>query len=143
MVLLQCASNDVCENCFYSDAPSILIQLFFAILFLQSGFDKFFNYKSEYDWTKEHFSKSIFKNVISVLFPILTLMEVLNGILCLSAITMLLFFCNGDWFFYTSIFSSVTILSLFMGQRMAKDYAGASSLAVYFAVSILGIYLSY
>jgi hypothetical protein len=31
------------------------------------------------------------------------------------------------------------LLSLFFGQRVAKDYAGALSIAVYFGVNVLGL----
>jgi putative oxidoreductase len=33
------------------------------------------------------------------------------------------------------------LIFLLIGQRLAKDYAGAMTLAVYFIVSIMGLYL--
>ena len=33
------------------------------------------------------------------------------------------------------------LIFLLVGQRLAKDYAGAMSLAVYFIISIIGVYL--
>ena len=37
--------------------------------------------------------------------------------------------------------SALTLIFLLIGQRLAKDYAGAMTLAVYFATTILGVYL--
>jgi len=37
--------------------------------------------------------------------------------------------------------SAITLIFLLVGQRLAKDYAGAMSLAVYFIISIVGVYL--
>ena len=37
--------------------------------------------------------------------------------------------------------SALTLIFLLIGQRLAKDYAGAMSLAVYFIVAIFGITL--
>ena len=37
--------------------------------------------------------------------------------------------------------SAITLIFLLIGQRLAKDYAGAMSLAVYFIITLLGVYL--
>jgi len=37
--------------------------------------------------------------------------------------------------------SAIALIFLLIGQRLAKDYAGAMSLAVYFMITILGVYL--
>ena len=41
--------------------------------------------------------------------------------------------------FYGAIFAGLALLALFFGQRMAKDYAGASALVPYFLVAIAAI----
>jgi diacylglycerol kinase len=43
--------------------------------------------------------------------------------------------------FYGAIVSAVSILALFFGQRMAKDYAGAAVLVPYFLLCLVAIYL--
>ena len=35
--------------------------------------------------------------------------------------------------------SALTLIFLLIGQRLAKDYAGSMSLAVYFTITILGL----
>jgi hypothetical protein len=37
--------------------------------------------------------------------------------------------------------SAVTLIFLLIGQRLAKDYAGAMTLAVYFIITLLGVFL--
>ena len=37
--------------------------------------------------------------------------------------------------------SGVSLIFMLIGQRLAKDYAGAMSLAVYFIITLLGVYL--
>ena len=36
---------------------------------------------------------------------------------------------------------AVTLIFLVIGQRLAKDYAGAMSLAVYFIITLWGVFL--
>jgi diacylglycerol kinase len=43
--------------------------------------------------------------------------------------------------FYGAVVSAVSILALFFGQRMAKDYAGAAVLVPYFLLCLVAIYL--
>ena len=37
--------------------------------------------------------------------------------------------------------SAITLIFLLIGQRLAKDYAGAMTLAVYFIITLLGVFL--
>ena len=37
--------------------------------------------------------------------------------------------------------SAITLIFLLIGQRLAKDYAGAMTLAVYFFITLWGVYL--
>jgi hypothetical protein len=37
--------------------------------------------------------------------------------------------------------SALTLIFLLIGQRLAKDYAGAMTLAVYFIITVLGMYI--
>ncbi|PYK57407.1 MAG: DoxX family protein, partial [Verrucomicrobia bacterium] len=43
--------------------------------------------------------------------------------------------------FCGAIISALSILGLFFGQRMAKDYAGAAILVPYFLLTLVAIYL--
>ena len=49
-----------------NNVASILVLVFLAITFLQSGYEKMFHWKENVDWLKEHFSKTVLKNVVPV-----------------------------------------------------------------------------
>ena len=115
--------------------------LFFAILFLQSGLDKVFDYKGNASWIQEHFSKSFLKSGIPLMLPLLMITELFAGSFSLWG-AFDLFFDNGKQFaFYGLLLSILSLLFLFFGQRFAKDYVGAADIAVYFGVSLLSILL--
>lgn len=120
----------------------VLACAFFAVLFLQSGLDKMLDWKGNLGWLEPHFAKSPLKSVVPLMLQTLTLLEIASGALCALAVVSLL--AGGPrWTPVAGLeFSAATLLCLFAGQRIAKDYAGASVLAAYFAVAILGLMLT-
>ena len=119
----------------------LLILAFLAILFLQSGLDKVFNYKGNYEWLKGHFEKSPLSGMVGLMMPIITVLEVAAGACCAVGIFTLLL--NGGQVvgLLGCQLSALSILALFFGQRLAQDYAGAATLTTYFLISLVGIYL--
>ncbi len=125
--------------------PALFLKLaclaFLSILFLQSGLDKVFNYKGNLDYFKSHFANSPLKNTVGLMMPAITLLEVAAGVL--SAIGLVLLLLNGD----TQVgllgaqVSLLSIIALFFGQRVAQDYAGASTLVGYFLIALASVYL--
>jgi hypothetical protein len=111
---------------------------FFAILFLQSGFDKLYNYHSNLGWIREQFKSTPISPVIVPVFISLTLMELASG---MSAAACLYFLGTHDTSFSLSSFAlcSGTLLALFFGQRISRNYEGAATLAAYFAVSLISL----
>ncbi|WP_339835517.1 DoxX family membrane protein [uncultured Maribacter sp.] len=122
-------------------ATEILLLLFLIITFLQSGFDKVSDWSGNVSWLKEHFSATPLKNMVPLLVGIILFTEIITGILCLIGIYQLL--STGDTLFalYGAILSCITLLMLLFGQRVAKDYEGAKTIAVYFIPSILLVFL--
>ena len=114
---------------------------FLGILFLQSGLDKVFNYKGNYDWLKGHFSKSILKGTMGVLMPIITFLEVAAGICCFAGMVQLFIMDTTSIGLIGAQLSAFSILALFFGQRIAQDYEGAASLVGYFLVCLAAIYV--
>lgn len=119
----------------------MLVSAFFAILFLQSGFDKISDRKGNLAWMAPHFEKSPLKGMVPFLFTIITLLELAAGTLSLAGIAVLLIRHCDYWMFWGNLFSAVSLLCLFFGQRLAKDYAGAQSLVSYFIVALAGLWL--
>jgi apolipoprotein N-acyltransferase len=116
-----------------------LISAFFAILFLQSGIDKVIDRRGNLDWLTGHFAKSPLAGTVPLLLGLITLMELAAGALSAVGCLLLLFRHDSTVAFYGAILSGLSLLALFFGQRMAKDYPGAASLVPYFLVVIAGI----
>jgi len=115
----------------------ILVSLFFAILFLQSSFDKLLNRNGNIEYLTEVFHESIFKNRVGILFILITCLELLSGLTCFLGVFQSLY---GNLLFARIgiVLSSASLLCLFLGLRIAKDYAGAADLTAYFAVALVG-----
>jgi hypothetical protein len=117
---------------------------FFAILFLQSGIDKVTDRQGNLDWLTGHFSKSPLANQVPLLLTILTGMELLSGALC-AVNAILIFFLKPKGFplpFITMVLVMLTLLALFAGQRLAKDYTGAAGIVPYFLVGFFATMMS-
>ncbi len=123
-----------------NNITSILILIFLAITFLQSGYDKLFYWKDNVDWLKGHFSKTPLKNSVPLALANILVLELISGILCVVGCIELLV-NNGRIFgFYGAVFSCITLLMLLFGQRLAKDYDGARTIVIYFIPAILAVY---
>ena len=119
----------------------LCIYIFFLVLFLQSGLDKIFNWKIELNWIKPHFSKTIFKSFVPTLLFTLMLLEVTTGLVCFLAIVNQFFPIYEKLPFFSLFLSSCTLLCLFLGQRIAKDYQGAISITIYFGINLWGLFI--
>ena len=123
-----------------NNTASIIVLVFLAISFIQSGYDKIFYWKDNVDWLTGHFSKTVIKNVVPLaLFNVLVL-ELLSGVL--SIVGAIELFVNGGRLFgyYGGVFSCITLLMLLFGQRLAKDYDGARTIVIYFIPAVLVVY---
>ena len=115
---------------------------FFAILFLQSGLDKAFNFESNLNWFRTHFSGSIFSPFARTMLVLLMIFELSSGLLSLYAFYPLCLEDGASVFLKASmLFNGLTLLMLFVGQRIAGDYSGAAVIAAYFAVFLLHMLL--
>ena len=122
-------------------SSQLLCLAFLAILFLQSGLDKVFNYKGNLDWLKEHFGKSPLKSLVGLMLPAITLLELASGALCALGMYFLIVDGTSSTGLLGAQLSSVSIVALFLGQRLAQDYEGAATLTTYFIISIMAIFL--
>lgn len=119
----------------------LLIAVFLSILFLQSGLDKVVDREGNAAFLREHFKDSPLAGQVDMMLTTVTLLEILTGALSgLGAIAFLLW--GGQSFAYAgAVLGSITVVMLFFGQRMAKDYAGAAVLVPYFLLTLLAIHL--
>jgi uncharacterized membrane protein YphA (DoxX/SURF4 family) len=118
-----------------------LVCAFFTVLFLQSGLDKVVDWKGNLDWLTGHFSKSFFGKATPVLLGTMAVMELLTCLASAFAIVVLWTSGPPEVPIAAMTLACLSLVMLFAGQRFAKDYAGAATLATYFAVSLLGLAL--
>lgn len=125
-----------------ANLPLIFTTLFVAILFIQSGLDKVFNYKGNLEFLTGHFAKSPLAKMVPMMLPAITAMEVATGVL--AAVGLIYFLATGMAFliFYASILGAASLTALFFGQRVAQDYPGAAVLVPYFILLIVLMYLA-
>lgn len=125
-----------------SEYPTeVLVLLFLTITFLQSGIDKLLDWKGNVAFIKEHFKNSPLKNSVPLLLAIILVLEIVAGLCMLFGIYQLYTSGAKEIALLGVELSAVTLIFLLIGQRLAKDYAGAMSLAVYFIITLWGVFL--
>lgn len=119
----------------------LAVTAFFAIAFLQSAADKVLDKQGNLDYLTGHFASSPLRQMVRPMFWTITVLEAIAGVLCgLGAIGLLLGLGSG-LALWGLVCSTLALLCLFFGQRLAKDYSGAMVLACYYAVAMLGLIL--
>lgn len=123
-----------------NNTASILVLVFLAVTFIQSAYDKVFEWKGNVEWLKGHFANTILKNNVPLALGIILILELAAGILALVGCVEL--FINGGrtFGFYGAFISCITLIFLLLGQRLAKDYDGARTIAIYFVPAVLAVY---
>ena len=119
----------------------IFVSAFLAILFLQSGIDKIVDRRGNLEWLRGHFAKSPLAGLVPVMVLAITILEIAAGALSAIGCVLIISLRDSTVAFYGAVIASMSILALFFGQRMAKDYAGAAVLVPYFLLTLVAIYL--
>lgn len=118
--------------------PAIIIVLIFlAITFIQSGYDKVVDWKGNVEWLKGHFSNSILKNQVPAALLLILMLEIISGAFSVIGIIEILVNEGTQFAFYAAAISAITLLLLLLGQRIAKDYDGARTIVIYFVPTVL------
>jgi putative oxidoreductase len=119
----------------------VLILLFLIVTFLQSGIDKILDWKGNVSFIKDHFKNSPFKNSVPLLLGVILILEIIAGFLMMFGVYQLYTSGVKEIALLGTELCALVLIFLLVGQRLAKDYAGAMSLAVYFIITLLGVYL--
>ncbi len=119
---------------------SMLILVFMAVTFIQSGYDKVSDWRGNVTWLKEHFAATFLRYHIPHALVLILLLEIISGVLCLAGAIQLLFNRSTLLGYYGALFSCVALILLLFGQRLAKDYDGARTIAIYFIPAVLAVY---
>ncbi|MFT5146246.1 MAG: putative oxidoreductase [Polaribacter sp.] len=127
---------------FLSNYPAeILLLIFLIITFIQSGIDKLLDWNGNISFIKEHFKNSPLKNTVPLLLGIVLIVEIVAGVLMSIGVYELYTSEAKEIALLGVELSAIALIFLLIGQRLAKDYAGAMSLGVYFIITVGGVFL--
>lgn len=127
---------------FLSDYPTeVLILLFLIVTFLQSGMDKLTDWNGNLEFIKGHFAKSPLRNMVPFLLGVILVLEIVAGLLMTFGVYQLYTSGGKEIALLGVELSAVSLICLLIGQRLAKDYAGAMTLAIYFIITLWGVFL--
>lgn len=116
----------------------LAVTAFFAIAFLQSAADKWMDSAGNIEFFGGHFADSPLAALVPMMFWTITVLESLAGVVSGLGAVMILFGMGTGVAVWGIVLSTVSLLCLFFGQRLAKDYVGAAVLTSYFVVALLG-----
>ena len=117
----------------------ILSSIFFAIVFFQSGIDKVIDRKGNINFFENHFKNTLIHKIYAQALTALMLLELIAASLCAYGCIYSIVYKNTDFIFYGLLVTSFILLSLLLGQRIAKDYVGAADITIYFILCIITI----
>jgi hypothetical protein len=126
---------------FKQHPAEILILIYLIITFTYSFLEKIFSWKDSVDFYREHFKNTRLKDMIPFLLIVVILMELITVTFCITGVYQLSFKNTSEQALYGLFFAAITLTGLMFGQRIAKDYAGAMNITVYFIITIIGILL--
>jgi len=120
----------------------VVMSAFLAILFLQSGLDKVLDWSGNKLYLTTYFEKSPLRRIprTLLLLPAMGL-ELLAGIFSAAGTLALLVSGGSVIAFAGAVFAALDLLMLFLGMRLAKDYAGAAGLVPYVIATVVAVLL--
>jgi hypothetical protein len=122
--------------------PALFAALFTAILFIQSGLDKVFDWKGNLEWLTGHFSKTFVAGMVPMMLATITVLELATGIVAAGGFVKAILTGDTIFIFVSSILGATALTALFFGQRIAKDYPGAAVLVPYFILTLVTMILT-
>lgn len=126
---------------FNTHPTEILILLFLIVTFLQSGIDKITDWKGNLSFIKDHFKNSPLKDMVPILLGTILVMEILASVLMIIGVYYLGASGSTGFALLGTELSAISLIFMLIGQRLAKDYAGAMTLSIYFIINVLAVFL--
>jgi uncharacterized membrane protein YphA (DoxX/SURF4 family) len=122
--------------------PALFAALFTAILFIQSGLNKVFDWKGNLEWLTGHFSKTFVAGMVPMMLATITVLELATGIVAAGGFVKAILTGDTIFIFVSSILGAASLTALFFGQRIAKDYPGAAVLVPNFILMLIAMVLT-
>lgn len=126
----------------YNNQPAEILTLIFLIVtFFQSGVDKITDWKGNVSFITAHFKNSPLKNIVPFLVGTILALEIVASIFMIIGVYQLATIGAAEYALIGLEISAIALIFMLVGQRLAKDYAGAVTLTVYFIVNIFALFL--
>jgi hypothetical protein len=119
----------------------LLLTLLLAIVFTDAAIEKFRDWSGTLGFFREHFAKTWLRPFVAPLLAVLTGLMVAAAIACAGGVVQLLLGQPPSLAWWGAALSAVTLLSLFFGQQVAKDHAGANGLVPFFLASLFALWV--
>lgn len=119
----------------------LLLTLLLAILFVDAALEKFRDWRGTLGFFREHFGKTWLRPFVVPLLVLLTVMMTAAAVGCVGGVVQLLLGQSPVLAWWGAALSAVTLLSLFFGQQVAKDHAGANGLIPFFLASLFALWV--
>lgn len=110
----------------------ILVTLYSAALFIQSGFNKVLDWSGNRAYINGMFEPTVLRPFVPLLMPVITAVEVAAGLFSLNGALWLILGGRDTTAVLGLLLGAKAILLLFFGSRIAKEYATAAALTPYF-----------
>jgi uncharacterized membrane protein YphA (DoxX/SURF4 family) len=124
-----------------ADIARVFASAFLAVLFLQSGLDKVLDRRGNVAYFRSVFERSALRRFSKAVLTLITLLEVSAGIVSAAGCLALVLERDANMAFVGALLATLSILCLFTGMRLVKDYAGASGIVPYFLTCLAALLL--
>lgn len=118
----------------------VILLLFTFITFIISAYEKVNGWQMTKDSFQKQFIHTVFSKTIVPILILILILEVTVVTFAARGIWNILTSQNFDYASYAFITASILYILLLIGLRTINDYAGASRIAMYFLISIFGLF---
>lgn len=123
-------------------AAQVLASAFLAVLFLQSGLDKVLDWKGNREYIGGYLAKApLLGRFPRLMLFTITVLEVLAGVLSAAGCLQVLLLRESLVAFLGAGVAGASLLGLFLGMRLAKDYGAAAGLVPYVIAAVGAVVL--
>jgi len=119
----------------------LLLILLLAIVFVDAALEKFRDWSGTLGFFREHFAKTWLAPFVAPLLAVLTVLMTATAVACVGGAVQLLLGRPPLLAWWGAALAAVTLLSLFFGQQVAKDHAGANGLVPFFLASLFALWV--
>ncbi len=120
---------------------AVFVSGFLAVYFLQAGLDRVLDRKSNLMRFRVAFDQSPMRRPAGWWLTFLTIGEMFAGVFSAAGCLTLVFTRSRDMAFGGAVLGAMSLIFLFFGLRLGRDYGSASQLVPYFVTCLAALVL--